>query len=87
MPQRCSGFVLLGRLLEGSWISGGSAQVVGHQVSCVRLLASIVGEAELIVWALHLWEGMPESGPLGMKTDENTEKLKPCSHIILAYPE
>ena len=49
MPQRCSSFVLLGRLLEGQLDQEVVPRSVGHQVSCVRLLANANQAGGLIV--------------------------------------
>uniref|UniRef100_A0AC11D953 Uncharacterized protein n=2 Tax=Ovis aries TaxID=9940 RepID=A0AC11D953_SHEEP len=56
MPQRCSSFVLLGRLLEGQLDQEVVPRSVGHQVSCVRLLANANQAGGLIVRHIYLWE-------------------------------
>ncbi|ELR46443.1 hypothetical protein M91_13309, partial [Bos mutus] len=55
MPQRCSSFVLLGRLLEGQLDQEVVPRSVGHQVSCVRLLANANQAGGLIVRHIYLW--------------------------------
>nr|CAI9714369.1 unnamed protein product [Rangifer tarandus platyrhynchus] len=56
MPQRCSSFVLLGRLLEGQLDQEVVPRSMGYQVSCVRLLANANQTDGLIVRHIYLWE-------------------------------
>ncbi|XP_057586016.1 alpha-1,3-mannosyl-glycoprotein 4-beta-N-acetylglucosaminyltransferase-like protein MGAT4E isoform X2 [Hippopotamus amphibius kiboko] len=56
MPQRCTRFALLGLLREGQLDQEVVPKSVGHEVSCVRLVANADQVGGLIVRHIYLWE-------------------------------
>lgn len=56
VPQVCTSFALLGRLLEGQLDQEVLPRAVGAAVSCVRLVLNAPQAGGLMVRHIHLWE-------------------------------
>uniref|UniRef100_A0A8C5VEY7 MGAT4 conserved region domain-containing protein n=1 Tax=Microcebus murinus TaxID=30608 RepID=A0A8C5VEY7_MICMU len=57
MPQSCTSFVLLGRLLEGQMDQKIILKSMGFEVSCVRLVVKARQVGGLMIRHIYLWKG------------------------------
>lgn len=68
-PQRCTSLALLGHLLEGQPDQEVVPQSVGHEVSCVRLVANANQVGGLSIRHIDLWE--EHAGDMGATQEED----------------